>query len=200
MNYWPAEPTGLGELTGPFYDLVDSLRASGRRTAREAYGADGFVTHYTTDAWWNTEPEGRAQWGMWVMGGAWSTRHLWEHWLFSRDRDFLRARTWPALRDASEFLLEVLATFDMAQRGYYAANATVLMLNETLEQRHDMAKLHYSVERRYHDQSFLASIFQNAFYRIGLSATSSRVVPWPCASGTSGHVAIKYFSPGSMSV
>jgi alpha-L-fucosidase 2 len=108
MNYWPAEVTGLGELHAPFFDLVDSLRVHGRRTAREAYGADGFVAHYTTDASWNTEPEGRAQWGMWVMGGAWSTRHLWEHWLFSRDRDFLRARAWPALRETSEFLLDWL--------------------------------------------------------------------------------------------
>jgi alpha-L-fucosidase 2 len=108
MNYWPAEPTGLGELTSPFFDLVDSLRVHGRRTAREAYGADGFVAHYTTDAWWNTDPEGRAQYGMWVMGGAWSTRHLWEHWLFTRDRDFLRARAYPALRDASAFLLDWL--------------------------------------------------------------------------------------------
>ena len=108
MNYWPAEPTGLGELHQPFFDLVDSLRVHGRRTAREAYGADGFVAHYTTDAWWNTEPEGRAQWGMWVMGGAWSTRHLWEHWLFGRDREFLRTRAYPALREASEFLLDWL--------------------------------------------------------------------------------------------
>jgi alpha-L-fucosidase 2 len=81
---------------------------SGRRTAREAYGAGGFVAHYTTDAWWNTEPEGRAQWGMWVMGGAWSTRHHWEHWLFSRDREFLRARAYPVLRETSEFLLDWL--------------------------------------------------------------------------------------------
>src|SRR5690606_13956727 len=58
--------------------------------------------------WWNTEPEGRAQWGMWVMGGAWSTRHFWEHWLYSRDRTFLRERAWPALRDASAFLLDWL--------------------------------------------------------------------------------------------
>jgi alpha-L-fucosidase 2 len=108
MNYWPAEPTGLGELHAPFFDLVDSLRASGRRTAREAYGADGFVAHYTTDAWWNTEPEGRAQWGMWVMGGAWSTRHHWEHWLYSRDRVFLRERAYPVLRETSEFLLDWL--------------------------------------------------------------------------------------------
>lgn len=108
MNYWPAEPTGLGELHQPFFDLLDSLRVHGRRTAREAYGANGFVAHYTTDAWWNTEPEGRAQWGMWVMGGAWSTRHLWEHWLFGRDEQFLRTRAYPALLEASEFLLDWL--------------------------------------------------------------------------------------------
>lgn len=108
MNYWPAEVTGLGELQAPFFDLVDSLRVSGSRTAREAYGADGFVAHYTTDAWWNTEPEGRAQWGMWVMGGAWSTRHFWEHWLYTRDREFLRNRAYPVLREASAFLLDWL--------------------------------------------------------------------------------------------
>ena len=108
MNYWPAEVTGLGELHAPFFDLVDLLRETGSRTARDFYGADGFMAHYTTDAWGYTNPEGKAQWGMWVMGGAWATRHLWEHFLFTRDREFLANRAYPALRDASEFLLDWL--------------------------------------------------------------------------------------------
>lgn len=108
MNYWPAEVTGLGELHAPFFHLVDRIRESGRLTARDVYGADGFVAHYTTDAWWFTNPLGRSQYGMWVMGGAWSTRHLWEHYLFSRNTEFLRERGYPALQDASAFLLDWL--------------------------------------------------------------------------------------------
>jgi alpha-L-fucosidase 2 len=105
MNYWPAEVTNLAELHEPFFYLVDRLRESGGRTARGVYGVEGFLAHHTTDAWWFTVPTGRAEWGMWVMGGAWSTRHLWEHYLFGLDREFLRERAYPALRDAAAFLL-----------------------------------------------------------------------------------------------
>ncbi len=108
MNYWPAEVANLSELHHPFFDLVDSLRVRGRKTARDVYGAGGFVAHHTTDAWWWTSPVGRIGYGMWVVGGAWSTRHLWEHYLFTRDRAFLAERAYPALKDAAAFLLDWL--------------------------------------------------------------------------------------------
>lgn len=108
MNYWPAEVFNLPEMHEPLFDLVDGIMARGRDTAREVYNCDGWVAHHTTDAWWFTSPIGEPQWGMWVTGGAWVTRHLWEHYLHTGDREFLAARAWPALEGSARFFLDWL--------------------------------------------------------------------------------------------
>ena len=108
MNYWPADVTNLSEMQGPLWDLLENLRVRGRKTAREHYNARGFVAHHTTDAWWWTSPIGRAQYGMWPTGAAWTSRHLWEAYLFNEDRRFLRERAYPILKEAAEFFLDWL--------------------------------------------------------------------------------------------
>ena len=108
MNYWPADTTNLSELQEPLWDLLDNLRARGRKTARDHYNARGFVAHHTTDAWWWTSPIGRAQYGMWPAGAAWTSRHLWEAYLFNQDKAFLSERAYPVLREAAEFFLDWL--------------------------------------------------------------------------------------------
>jgi alpha-L-fucosidase 2 len=110
MNYWPAESCNLSECHEPFFDFVEALAAtSGRRAAREFYGARGFVGHYTTDAWLYTPSSGSPSWALWQMGGAWCTRHFIEHYWYTGDRVFLEKRAYPILRDASLFLLDWLA-------------------------------------------------------------------------------------------
>ncbi|MEM7309814.1 MAG: glycoside hydrolase family 95 protein [Planctomycetota bacterium] len=109
MNYWPAEVANLAECHEPFFDLVDGIRARGAATAAELYDAPGWVAHHTTDAWFFTSPIGRTVWGLWPTGGAWCTRHLFDHYAFGGDLDFLRTRAWPALRGAAEFFLHYLA-------------------------------------------------------------------------------------------
>ncbi len=108
MNYWPAEVTNLSELHEPFFDLLDNLRPRGRKTAQTVYNARGFVAHHTTDAWWFTSPFGKAQYGMWPTGAAWASRHVWEHYRFTGDREFLRTRGYPILEEASLFFLDWL--------------------------------------------------------------------------------------------
>jgi len=108
MIYWPAEVTNLSECHEPFFDLIDGIRRRGQRTARDVYGCRGFVAHHTTDAWWWTSPIGDVQWGMWLMGGAWCTQHLWEHYRFTGDETFLADRAWPVLVDAGKFCLDWL--------------------------------------------------------------------------------------------
>ena len=108
MNYWPAEVCNLSECHEPFFDLIDNLRPRGRITARDVYGCQGFVAHHTTDAWWWTSPIGRVGYGMWPMGAAWSCAHLWEHYAFTQDREFLATRAWPAMKEAAEFFLDWL--------------------------------------------------------------------------------------------
>jgi alpha-L-fucosidase 2 len=108
MNYWPAETCNLAELHRPLFDLIDNFRDSGRRAAREMYGARGIVAHHNTDAWGHTEPLDGVGPGLWPMGAAWLSLHLWEHYDFSRDREFLARRAYPVLREVAEFLLDYL--------------------------------------------------------------------------------------------
>jgi alpha-L-fucosidase 2 len=108
MNYWPAELTNLAEMHEPFLQFIDDMRPDARKTAREVYGCDGIVAHYTTDVWHFTEPTGQTRWGMWPMGIAWSCRHLWEHYLFNEDSQYLRDFAYPIMKEAAEFCCDWL--------------------------------------------------------------------------------------------
>jgi alpha-L-fucosidase 2 len=109
MNYWPAEVTGLSECNQPLFTALAELQQSGRRTAREHYGADGWVLHHNFDLWRGTAPINHANHGIWVTGGAWLALHMWEHWLFSMDRDFLRETAFPIMRGAAQFFTQFLS-------------------------------------------------------------------------------------------
>jgi alpha-L-fucosidase 2 len=108
MNYWPAEVTNLPELHLPLFDLIDRAREDGRRVARELYGASGFVIHHNTDLWGHAVPIDGVHAGLWPMGGAWLSLHLWDHYDFTRDPAFLRERAYPVLKEAAEFLLDYM--------------------------------------------------------------------------------------------
>ncbi len=108
MNYWPAEVCNLSELHQPLFDLLDKAREEGRRIARELYGARGFVLHHNTDAWGHAVPIDGVGSGLWPMGAAWLSLHLWEHYTFTLDRAFLQRRAYPVLKEAAEFLLDYL--------------------------------------------------------------------------------------------
>ena len=107
MNYWPAEPTNLGELHLPLIDLMDRLVEPGSRTAQVQYGAKGWVVHHLTDAWGFTAPAD-GPWGIWPVGAAWLARHPYEHYLFSGDREFLAKRAWPLMKGAARFSIDTL--------------------------------------------------------------------------------------------
>jgi alpha-L-fucosidase 2 len=108
MNYWPAEVTNLPEMHFPLFDLVDRAREDGRNVARTMYGARGFVIHHNTDAWGHASPIDGVRPGIWPFGGAWLALHFWDHYDFTRDREFLQARGYPVLKEATEFLLDYM--------------------------------------------------------------------------------------------
>lgn len=109
MNYWPAEVTNLAECHEPFLaELIPGLARRGGKTASELYGARGWVAHHTSDAHWFTVPIGRTVWGLWPLGGAWCTRHAWEHHLYGGELQVLRDRDWPIMRGSAEFFLDYL--------------------------------------------------------------------------------------------
>lgn len=107
MNYWPAEVTNLTEMNGPLFDMIQDLTVTGARTAKDIYGADGWVLHHNTDIWRATWPIDRAQSGMWMTGGAWMCRHLWEHYLYTGDKEFLR-KVYPTMLGAAKFFSQTM--------------------------------------------------------------------------------------------
>jgi alpha-L-fucosidase 2 len=114
MNYWLAEVTNLAECHAPLFDMIEELRPSGRKTAREHYGARGWMAHHNTDLWRATTPVDGARWGLWPMGGAWLTTHLFEHYAFGGDRAFL-AEKYPTMKEACEFLLDFMVRDDQGR-------------------------------------------------------------------------------------
>lgn len=107
MNYWPAEVTNLSETHQPLFQMVKELSVTGQGTARTMYGCRGWVAHHNTDIWRATAPVDKAFYGTWPMGGAWLTTHLWQHYLYSGDKQFL-ADVYPALKGAADFYLDYL--------------------------------------------------------------------------------------------
>jgi alpha-L-fucosidase 2 len=107
MNYWPAEVTNLSECTAPLFHLLEDLAENGAETARLYYGAKGWVSHHNTDLWRGTAPVDAARYGMWPMSGVWLCQHVWEHYLFTEDIDFLK-KYYPIMKGAAEFLLDIL--------------------------------------------------------------------------------------------
>jgi alpha-L-fucosidase 2 len=107
MNYWPALSTNLAETMDPLTAMVSDLSVTGARTAREMYGARGWVAHHNTDLWRATGPIDGPQWGMWPTGGAWLTLPLWDRYAYTGDRGYLQ-RIYPLLKGAAQFFLDTL--------------------------------------------------------------------------------------------
>ena len=105
MNYWPAEVTHLTSTLPPLFSLIHDLSQTGTQTAQTMYGCRGFVAHHNTDIWRVAGPIDGAYWGMFPCGGAWLTTHLWQHYLFTGDKSFLR-QWYPVLRSAARFLMD----------------------------------------------------------------------------------------------
>ena len=107
MNYWPAESCNLGECVEPLIAMVKELSQAGARTAKEMYGARGWVAHHNTDLWRASGPIDFADSGMWPCGGAWLCDHLWDRYQFSGDKKYLK-EVYPVMRGAAQFFLDTL--------------------------------------------------------------------------------------------
>jgi alpha-L-fucosidase 2 len=107
MNYWPAEVANLSECALPLFQMIKELTDQGYDVARENYGARGWVFHQNTDIWRVAAPMDGPDWGTFTTGGAWLSTHLWEHYLYTRDKDFL-AEYYPVMKGSVEFFLDYL--------------------------------------------------------------------------------------------
>lgn len=107
MNYWPAEVTNLSETHWPLFDMIRDLSESGARTAKAYYNAGGWVVHHNTDLWRGTAPVDSARFGMWPVGGTWLCLHIWEHYQFTGDVEFLR-EYYPVMKGSAQFLMDIM--------------------------------------------------------------------------------------------
>lgn len=123
MNYWPSETANLSDCGAPLFEFIHRLAQHGRVTASVNYGAKGWVAHHNSDIWGMTnpaggfdfaDPSGNPTWAIWPMGGAWLSRHLWEHYLFTGDKKML-LQAYPDLKDAAVFMLGWLVKNDAGQ-------------------------------------------------------------------------------------
>ncbi len=116
MNYWPTEAANLSECHLPLLDKLTAMLPEGRRAAAHYYHCRGFVSHLQTDLWQYNRPvggaAGSARYGYWPMSGGWLSLHLWEHFLYTGDRDFLRERAYPVMREAALFFTDYLCRKD----------------------------------------------------------------------------------------
>ncbi len=107
MNYWPAEPCNLAECAEPLIQMVKDISKTGAQTAKVNYGARGWVCHHNTDLWRATAPIDAAFYGLWPLGGAWLSQHLWYHYEFHPDKKYL-AEIYPVLKGSAQFFLDTL--------------------------------------------------------------------------------------------
>jgi len=113
MNYWPAETANLSECHIPMLDFIAELAVNGRETAQVNYGMRGWVAHHNSDLWRQSAPvgdygSGAPTWANFAMAGIWHSMDLWEHFVFTRNHEYLRTRAYPAMKGAAEFALDWL--------------------------------------------------------------------------------------------
>ena len=110
MNYWPALVGNLAETQQPLFSMLRDLSVTGQKTAQQMYGCKGWVAHHNTDLWRIAGPVDGATWGMFPTGGAWLTTHLWQHYLFTGDKQFL-ADYYDVMKGAADFLLDYMQEY-----------------------------------------------------------------------------------------
>lgn len=119
MNYWPVEVCNLSELHNPLFTLMRRTAVKGRKTAKELYGIEGWVSHHNIDIWGHSTPvgyygedENPCVYSMWNMSAGWLCRHLWEHYVYTKDEEFLRTTAYPLMEGAVAFYLEYLQEYE----------------------------------------------------------------------------------------
>ena len=109
MNYWPALIGNLAETQEPFFSMIRDLSETGAKTAQEMYGCHGWMAHHNTDLWRIAGPVDGTTWGMFPTGGAWLTTHIWQHYLYTGDKQFL-ADNYDIMKGAADFILAARRT------------------------------------------------------------------------------------------
>lgn len=154
MNYWPTEVTSLSECNAPFFKMIEELAESGKETAKNMYNCDGWVFHHATSIWRETYPNDRLpRAAFWPMGAGWLCSHLWEHYQYTGDKDFLLEKAYPLMKSACSFFLDWMIFED----GYWQTPVSVSPENRFLV---DGKECHVSMGSTM-DMAIIREIFNN---------------------------------------
>ncbi len=128
MNYWPTEVTNLSEMAGPLFDFIEELCEKGKQAAQDFYNARGSVAHHNSDLWRHSTPvgnkrEGSMVWSFWPMSLGWMCRHLFDHYLYTGDEDFLREKALPVIREAALFYCDAMVDDGHGHLSIYPATS-----------------------------------------------------------------------------
>jgi len=161
MNYWIAESTGLADFHKPLFELLKKVSKNGEDTAKRLYGAGGWVSHHNIDIWGHSTPVGLnasdnnpSVYGLWQISGAWLCRHLFEHYLYGRDVEFLRNTAYPIISGAVRFYLDYLVEVD----GYLVTIPSTSPENTFLDEKGEEHALTYASTM---DISIIKELFNN---------------------------------------
>jgi alpha-L-fucosidase 2 len=192
MNYWLAEDCNLSEMHQPLFDLIKELSITGAAAAADFYHAKGWVTHHNSDLWALANPvgdlgSGDPKWANWPMGGAWLTRHLWEHYLYTGDKKFLEQTAYPLMKGAAMFTLDWLIP-DGA--GHLVTAPSMSPENDFIDDSGKVADISISTTM---DMGIIRDLFDNliaagkvlgvdAAFRDTLIATKARLLPYQVGS------------------
>lgn len=170
MNYWPAEVCNLSECHLPLFELLERMREPGRETARVMYGCSGFMAHHNTDIWADTAPQDACITStVWTMGAAWLSLHLWEHYLFTQERDFL-VEAYPTMKEAAEFIVDFLVA---DEQGKLVLCPTVSPENEYIAKSGEKGALCAGASM---DHQIIRELFNACICSVGILSAGSGYV------------------------
>lgn len=162
MNYWLAEVCNLSECHEPLLNMIKEISENGHLTAKNRYGCNGWTAHHNSDLWRQTDPAlGSSEWAYWPMAGAWLCSHLWEHYDFTRDVDFLN-RAYPIMKGAAVFMIDFLVEYD----GYLVTCPSISPENNFLSPNEN-EKCSVSMSSTM-DMSLIRNLFMNCIRTIDI--------------------------------
>ncbi|MCS7336739.1 MAG: glycoside hydrolase N-terminal domain-containing protein [Verrucomicrobiae bacterium] len=180
MNYWGAEMCNLSECHEPLFDMIADLAVTGARVARTNYFCRGWVVHHNTDLWRGAAPINGAD-GIWPCGGAWLCQHLWWHYQYTGDTNWLASFAYPLMKSAAEFFVDFLIP--------HRSNTAWLVTNPSYSPEHDHPTFRVpNVAGPTIDNQLVRDLFNNvvrasevlgvdAAFRTNLLAIRNRVPP-----------------------
>ena len=156
MNYWPAESCNLSECTEPLFNLIENLRENGSKTAKAHYDCRGWTSHHNADVWCPSIPvSGDPSWAFWPLSAGWLCQHLWEHYKYGCDKDFLKNRAYPIMKDAAIFFLDWLGG---DKNGYLITSPSISPENKFKDNKHRKCSVSMASTM---DMAIIRDLFRN---------------------------------------